>query len=76
MSLETVTLDHLPSSYKIHLALFRDVQNSEFLHQQLLARNSDFEYAFVDASVVSYAIHSPVSHKSAFPSPSSQRWNI
>ncbi|KAK7418173.1 hypothetical protein QQX98_004148 [Neonectria punicea] len=52
MSLETITLDHLPSSHKIHAVLFRDVKNAPFLHQQLLARNADFEYALVDASVV------------------------
>ncbi|KAJ3512361.1 hypothetical protein NM208_g15335 [Fusarium decemcellulare] len=52
MSLETVTLEHLPDSYSIHVALFRDVKNAGFLHQQLLARNAQFEYAFIDASVV------------------------
>ncbi|KAK7430989.1 hypothetical protein QQZ08_002519 [Neonectria magnoliae] len=52
MSLETITLEHLPSSHKIHAVLFRDVKNAPFLHQQLLARNADFEYALVDASVV------------------------
>ncbi|CAJ0548539.1 Ff.00g021520.m01.CDS01 [Fusarium sp. VM40] len=51
MSLETVNLEHLPESHKIYVALFRDVQNSAFLHQQLLARNPLFEYAFIDASV-------------------------
>lgn len=55
MSLETVNLEHLPDSHKIYVALFRDVQNSAFLHQQLLARNPLFEYAFIDASVVSSA---------------------
>ncbi|KAF7551943.1 hypothetical protein G7Z17_g4648 [Cylindrodendrum hubeiense] len=52
MSLETITLDHLPSSHEVHAVLFRDVKNAPFLHQQLLARNSDFEYGLVDASVV------------------------
>lgn len=52
MSLETITLEHLPSSHTVHIALFHDIQNAEFLHKQLLARNSDFEYAFIDASVV------------------------
>lgn len=54
MSLETVVLEHVPPSYKIHLALFRNVRNSGFLHQQLLARNADFEYAFIDASTVRF----------------------
>lgn len=53
MSLEAVTLEHLPASHKVYVALFRDVQNAVFLHQQLLARNPEFEYAFIDASVVS-----------------------
>ncbi|KAF4450941.1 Protein CGI121 [Fusarium austroafricanum] len=51
MSLEIVTLEHLPNSHKVYVALFRDVQNAAFLHQQLLARNPQFEYAFIDASV-------------------------
>ncbi|KAM0486346.1 hypothetical protein ACHAPX_001052 [Trichoderma viride] len=55
MSLETVVLEHVPPSYQIHLALFRNVRNSGFLHQQLLARNTDFEYAFIDASTISDA---------------------
>ncbi|KAF5008454.1 hypothetical protein FDECE_5286 [Fusarium decemcellulare] len=55
MSLETVTLEHLPDSYRIHVALFRDVKNAGFLHQQLLARNAQFEYAFIDASVIADA---------------------
>jgi EKC/KEOPS complex subunit CGI121/TPRKB len=53
MSLETVTLEHLPASHKVYVALFRNVKNAAFLHQQLLARNPEFEYAFIDASVVS-----------------------
>jgi EKC/KEOPS complex subunit CGI121/TPRKB len=52
MALESIALEHLPASHRIHLALFKDVKNAAFLHQQLLARNADFEYAFVDASVV------------------------
>ncbi|OAA40673.1 Protein cgi121 [Metarhizium rileyi] len=50
--LETLSIEHVPSSYTAYLSLFRDIQNANFLHQQLLARNADFEYAFVDASVV------------------------
>jgi EKC/KEOPS complex subunit CGI121/TPRKB len=55
MSLEIVSLEHLPDSHKVYVALFRDVQNAAFLHQQLLARKPEFEYAFIDASVVSSA---------------------
>jgi len=50
--LQSLNLEHLPSSHTIHIALYRDVQNAPFLHQQLLAGNTDFEYAFIDASVI------------------------
>lgn len=53
MRLETFALEHIPAAYSAHVALFRDLENAAFLHQQLLARNADFEYAFVDASTVS-----------------------
>ncbi len=56
MALETVALEHLPASHAVHVALFRDVENAAALHQQLLARNADFEYAFIDASVVRPAV--------------------
>lgn len=52
MSLETINLPHLPSSLPIHVALYRDVQNAAFLRQQLISANADFEYAFIDASMV------------------------
>ncbi|EEY23814.1 CGI121 [Verticillium alfalfae VaMs.102] len=50
--LDTIALDLVPSDHRVHVALFRGVQNAGFLHSQLLARNAAFEYAFVDASVV------------------------
>lgn len=50
--LETLQLEHLPESHAIHIALYRDVRNAAFLHEQLLAGNTDFEYALIDASVV------------------------
>ncbi|KAJ6781425.1 hypothetical protein PWT90_09979 [Aphanocladium album] len=52
MDLEIVKLEHLPDNYTVHITLFKDVKNAAFLHEQLLSRNSDFEYAFIDASVV------------------------
>ncbi|KAF4582750.1 Kinase binding protein [Ophiocordyceps camponoti-floridani] len=52
MTLETVSLEHVPSDFSIYVALFRDVQNAAFLHRQLLARNADYEYAFIDASIL------------------------
>jgi EKC/KEOPS complex subunit CGI121/TPRKB len=50
--LETIQLEHLPST-PIHIALYRNVKNASFLQQQLLAGNTAFEYALIDASVVS-----------------------
>ncbi|KAI4735803.1 CGI-121-domain-containing protein [Aureobasidium sp. EXF-12298] len=50
-TLETIALPHLPQ-YPLCVGLFKDVKNASFLRQQLLAGNADFEYAFLDASVV------------------------
>ncbi|KAI4836038.1 CGI-121-domain-containing protein [Aureobasidium sp. EXF-8845] len=48
---ETIALPHLPQ-YPLCVGLFKNVKNASFLRQQLLAGNADFEYAFLDASVV------------------------
>ncbi|KAJ3579883.1 hypothetical protein NPX13_g688 [Xylaria arbuscula] len=53
--LETLQLEHVPSTHSVHVAVFRHVENAGFLHQQLLARNADFEYALIDAAVPSQA---------------------
>ncbi|KAI0466687.1 kinase binding protein CGI-121-domain-containing protein [Xylaria cf. heliscus] len=50
--LESLQLEHVPATHSVHVAVFRDVENAAFLHQQLLARNADFEYALIDASVI------------------------
>ncbi|KAI0006600.1 CGI121 protein [Xylariaceae sp. FL0662B] len=50
--LETIQLEHLPPTHTVHIGVFRDISNAAFLHQQLLSRNADFEYAFIDASLV------------------------
>ncbi|KAI1076208.1 CGI121 protein [Whalleya microplaca] len=50
--LEAISLEHLPPTHSIHIGVFRDIANATFLHQQLLGRNADFEYAFIDASSV------------------------
>ncbi|KOS18192.1 EKC/KEOPS complex subunit [Escovopsis weberi] len=55
--LESLTLEHVPAHYAVHVCLFQDVQNPAFLHQQLLARNPDFEYAFIDAAAILSRIH-------------------
>ena len=60
--LQSINLEHLPSTHTIHIALYRDLKNASFLQQQLLAGNTDFEYAFIDAGVVS------IFFLSAFPS--------
>lgn len=53
-SLETITLEYVPQTHSVHVAVYRNVENADFLQQQLLARNKDFEYAFIDATSVSY----------------------
>lgn len=57
MALEKVELEHVPPTYQVYAAFFRDVSNAEFLHAQLLSRNSEFEYAFIDASSVISRLH-------------------
>ncbi|KAB5549472.1 protein CGI121 [Coniochaeta sp. 2T2.1] len=55
--LEEITLEHVPASHRVCLGLFRDVTNAGYLQSQLLARNADFEYAFIDASSVVSRLH-------------------
>ncbi|KAI1819879.1 kinase binding protein CGI-121-domain-containing protein [Xylaria intraflava] len=50
--LETIQLEHVPSTHSVHVAVFRNVENAAFLHQQLLARNAEFQYALIDAGVI------------------------
>lgn len=49
---QQVHLAHLPSDIAIYATIFRDVENSGYLREQLLAGNTDFEYAFVDATLL------------------------
>ena len=51
--LHTLHLAHLPPSLEVHVGLFKRVTNATFLRQQLLDGNREFEYAFIDANVVS-----------------------
>lgn len=60
--LETIQLEHLPPGYDVHVALFRNVKNSEFLQRQLLEGNAAFEYALVDAAVVCLAPSPATAH--------------
>ncbi|KAF3386530.1 EKC/KEOPS complex subunit [Penicillium rolfsii] len=57
LKLEKIHIPHLPASLPVHVALYRNVQNSAFLRQQLLAGNAEFEYAFIDASLVLSRAH-------------------
>lgn len=57
MSLEEIQLEHVPDTHRVYAGLFRNVSNAGYLQSQLLARNSDFEYAFIDASSVLSRLH-------------------
>jgi EKC/KEOPS complex subunit CGI121/TPRKB len=50
---EIVSLPHLEDT-PVYAALFTNVQNAGFLRQQLLDGNTDFEYAFIDATAVGH----------------------
>ena len=49
--METLVLPHLPE-HPLRICLFVNVRNSHFLRQQLLEGNQDFEYAFLDISIL------------------------
>lgn len=55
--IETIPIDHVPADHVVHVAFFKEIENAAFLHQQLLDRNADFEYALIDASVVWHTAH-------------------
>lgn len=55
--LETIALEHVPETHSVHVAFFKDVSNAGFLQSQLLARNADFEYAFIDATTLVSRLH-------------------
>ena len=55
--LEKVHLSHMPPDLALYVALYRDVKNAAFLKQQLLDGNADFEYAFIDASMILTTTH-------------------
>lgn len=50
--LETVQVAHLPSTLPLYIALYHSLHNASYLRQQLLAGNSEYEYAFIDAKMV------------------------
>lgn len=47
-----VELAHLPPELAVYAAYYANVENASFLRDQLLAGNTDFEYAFIDASMI------------------------
>ncbi|KAI9684153.1 MAG: hypothetical protein M1829_003423 [Trizodia sp. TS-e1964] len=57
MAVQTFHLEHLPDHVLVYIELFRNVENATFLREQLLIGNGEFEYAFIDASVIVSTIH-------------------
>lgn len=55
--LQTIHLAHIPPELALFVALYSDVKNAAFLKQQLLAANADFEYAFIDATMILTTTH-------------------
>jgi EKC/KEOPS complex subunit CGI121/TPRKB len=55
--LQTIQLSHMPPGLALYVALYCDVKNAAFLRQQLLDGNADFEYAFIDASMILTSTH-------------------
>ena len=52
-NVRTFTLPHYPD-LPVHVSLFKNVENASFLRSQLLEANPDFDYAFLDATMVRY----------------------
>lgn len=50
-SASIIRLPHLPYT-SVHVSLFKDVKNAAFLRKQLMEGNAEFEYAFLDATMV------------------------
>ena len=48
--LETIQLAHI--ELRLYATLYTGVQNAEYLRSQLLAGNAEYEYAFINASMV------------------------
>lgn len=49
---EKINLAHMPPEMALYATVYTDVENAALLKEQLLAGNSEFEYAFIDASMV------------------------
>lgn len=61
MTVQTLRLEHVPHPHEVHVVAFNDVANGAFLRDQLLSGNPEFEYAFVDSSVVGNVVLQPSS---------------
>ncbi len=55
--LQKIQLSHMPPELVLHVALYHDVKNAIYLRQQLLDGNADYEYAFIDASMILSQTH-------------------
>jgi EKC/KEOPS complex subunit CGI121/TPRKB len=55
--LQAIQLSHMPPGMALYVTLYRDVKNATLLRQQLLDCNADFEYAFMDASMILTTTH-------------------
>ena len=51
-AISTLHVCHLPVDLAVYVALYTSLKNACFLRQQLLDGNSEFEYAFLDATSV------------------------
>ncbi|WPH01649.1 EKC/KEOPS complex subunit [Acrodontium crateriforme] len=55
-TIEAVRLPHL-QDHPLQVGLFKNVANAQFLRQQLLEGNAEYEYAFLDATVLISRAH-------------------
>lgn len=55
--LETIQIPHFSPNLPLYINLYQSVQNAPFLRQQLLDGNAEFEYAFIDASMIVSRTH-------------------
>ncbi|MCJ1223807.1 hypothetical protein MMC12_000450 [Toensbergia leucococca] len=55
--LKTLHLVHLPAALAVHVVIYRHLKNAAFIRQQLLTGNVAFEYALIDASVITSTTH-------------------
>ncbi|KAL1798260.1 hypothetical protein ACET3X_002297 [Alternaria dauci] len=80
-SVRTFTLPHY-GAYSVHVALFKDVKNASFLRRKLLDANPDYDYAFLDASMILtphhllsatfLALHGHLTHRAKTRTPHSE----